>query len=1026
MSDGKNGTETQPSVSPTEQKLQRGLGLHQSGALAEAANLYREILAIEPDHPDALHLLGLVLRQEGKTAEALTLVEQAIAHLPQQPLYHCSRGSILAGLARSTEALASYDHALHLKADYATAHHGRAQVLWGEKRIDDALASLDESIRLKPDFSDALNTRGVMLLELRRYSEALVDFDEAIRLKPDFSDPWNNRGIALKELSRTQDALASYTRAIELKPAYPEAFHNRGIALRELKQREEALAAYDEAIRLKPDYAAALHNRGLILHDLNRIEEALESYTQAITLEPENAQYRLYRLIGSLPIVPLSSEAATTTVGRFATLLEELENWVNGAPGRRNAIAREAGKTQPFYLAYRGGNHRELLSRYGDLVSDPSAATGAESAAETHSGRKLRLGVVSAHLRRHSVWDIVLKGILRHLDRSRFELLLYHLGSVFDDETRWAREQADGWRDADNRKTAHDWMTQIKGDRPDILFYPEVGMDPMTTALATHRLAPLQVVGWGHPITSGLPTLDCFLSGELLESPEAQSHYRERLIRLPGTGCCTEPLPLQAVPLVEFEAQLETLARPIFLIAQNPYKFDPAHDALFARIAREFDACTFLFVEFQEKGALLQPILQRIAEHFTGLGLDPSRYLRTIPKQTRGKFFTLLDRSDVLLDCPGFSGYTTAWQAVHRGLPIVTLEGEFLRQRLAAGLLRQIEAPDGIAATVEDYVQTAVRLGSQTLDSERFARRRAQLREAAAKADHRVDVVRAFEAALIDQVESRQSTLDEPLHRNPSPQTDPLRKTGFTHPWQGLDADIHLHSLQHDYAPVELLEMIAHPPREVLDIGCFCGGTGRWLKRRFPGAKLIGVEMLEAAAAIARPAYEEVHVGKLEQFDLDRWQGRFDAIIAADVLEHMYNPWGALQKLIPLLAPGGALYISLPNIRNLGVMTALAGGDWRYAASGILDITHIRFFTRAQTREMLEQTGWVIDDLKFKLDRKLVAAFPNQNLEEVRKISAGPLTLEVTSKEDALELLTLQFLVKASPGAPGNQSDQFS
>jgi protein O-GlcNAc transferase len=150
--------------------------------------------------------------------------------------------------------------------------------------------------------------------------------------------------------------------------------------------------------------------------------------------------------------------------------------------------------------------------------------------------------IVSHHVRRHSVWDIVLRGLLLDLDRTRFEVLVYHLGNVEDEETRFARGQVDGWRDRQTIADPAGWLAALAEDAPDVIFYPEIGMSSLCYFLAAHRLAPLQVASWGHPISTGLATIDLFLSGDLIEAADADQHYRERLIRLPGSGCCTAPL----------------------------------------------------------------------------------------------------------------------------------------------------------------------------------------------------------------------------------------------------------------------------------------------------------------------------------------------------------------------------------------------------------------------------------------------------------------------------------------------------
>ena len=236
--------------------------------------------------------------------------------------------------------------------------------------------------------------------------------------------------------------------------------------------------------------------------------------------------------------------------------------------------------------------------------------------------------------------------------------------------------------------------------------------------------------------------------------------------------------------------------------------------------------------------------------------------------------------------------------------------------------------------------------------------------------------------------------------------------------WKMLDADMHLHTLDPDYAPVGLLEMVNPAPKRVLDVGCFCGGSGRWLKRRFPSCEVVGIEMLDKAAAMAAQTYEQVIVGTFEQVDFEAEgldSGSFDAIIAADVLEHLYNPWQVLQRLKPLLAPGGAIYVSLPNVRNLTVLSGLASGEWRYEGAGILDVTHIRFFTLAQAGEMLTQTGWLIGDARMNPDPRLVHLVEGKNFEDIKEISFGKLKLEGLRSIDVLELIAVQFFIRAAP-----------
>ncbi|MFI3218856.1 MAG: hypothetical protein QX189_07005, partial [Methylococcales bacterium] len=428
--------------------------------------------------------------------------------------------------------------------------------------------------------------------------------------------------------------------------------------------------------------------------------------------------------------------------------LTNLSNWINSSASHQESLNKAGLLPLPFLLAYRVGNHVQRLSRYGDLVTSRSSSVSAKPLAN-----KIRMVVVSHHFHRHSVWDVITRGLLVNLDRNRFELILYHLGKIEDQETTFAKSLANEWRDTHTITELAGWLTALETDAADVIFYPEIGMDPLSARLASHRFATLQIASWGHPITTGLSTIDLYFSGELLESPNADNHYRERLIRLPNTGCCTTPINISPEPLEpELVAQLTASRGVRFIIAQTIYKFDPVDDALYATIASVVHDSVFILLSDRQDTWATNQIVARLEQCFVDRGLNPKQHLLVIPRQSMEKFQTLLDLCDVYLDCPSFSGYTTAWQAVHRGLPIVTLEGEFMRQRLAAGLLRKIGLTDTIASSREDYVQCAAQLAEECRNPNRRATRRHALKAAASKADNDLSVVRAFEQSVINEL----------------------------------------------------------------------------------------------------------------------------------------------------------------------------------------------------------------------------------------------------------------------------------
>jgi trans-aconitate methyltransferase len=166
--------------------------------------------------------------------------------------------------------------------------------------------------------------------------------------------------------------------------------------------------------------------------------------------------------------------------------------------------------------------------------------------------------------------------------------------------------------------------------------------------------------------------------------------------------------------------------------------------------------------------------------------------------------------------------------------------------------------------------------------------------------------------------------------------------------------------LRHDL--VEAVE--PHVPRNALDVGCGDGSTGALLKERYPQCVVTGVEPSEVAAERARSRLDRVFCGAIEKLESEFGRGEFDLILLGDLLEHLVDPWSSLEWMTRLLAPGGHLVSTVPNIRNWRIIRDFAlRGRWEYADEGIMDRTHLRFFTESSTRQLFEGAGLTIEFL---------------------------------------------------------------
>ena len=226
------------------------------------------------------------------------------------------------------------------------------------------------------------------------------------------------------------------------------------------------------------------------------------------------------------------------------------------------------------------------------------------------------------------------------------------------------------------------------------------------------------------------------------------------------------------------------------------------------------------------------------------------------------------------------------------------------------------------------------------------------------------------------------------------------------------------HIYQHHFNPA-LLEVLAHPPRTLLDIGCASGLLGHAVKARNPGCRTIGIEPNDATAKLAAQNLDQVLCGKFEDFNLEAEGialGSVDTVVAADVLEHMYDPWHVMTGLKPYLSKDAQIILSIPNTRNLGLMKALVDdGLWTYAEKGLLDITHIRLFTLREIGNFLAQTGYRLEHVNFFLEPSFEQFYAqNQNKPEIN-IRVGRMSWERLTPKELAEMCTWQFFIRARP-----------
>lgn len=291
---------------PSVQSLSRAaLSLHQRGQLQEAERLYRQILAIDPQNADGLHLLGALAHQVGKDEMAIELIGKAIASDRRQATYHSNLGTALQAQGRMEEAAASYQRALALKPDFAEAHMNLGAVLEAMGRKSEAEARFRRALAIKPGLAEAHVNLGNVLLEQGKLDEAAACQEQALALQPQLPEAHFHLANVRQAQGRLDEAVGQYEKALELRPGSAEILGNLGNTLLAQKKLESAVACYDRALELKPEFAEVCYNLGNARQEQHKLEEAVACYERALALKPllpeahynlGNALYALERL----------------------------------------------------------------------------------------------------------------------------------------------------------------------------------------------------------------------------------------------------------------------------------------------------------------------------------------------------------------------------------------------------------------------------------------------------------------------------------------------------------------------------------------------------------------------------------------------------------------------------------------------------------------------------------------------------------------------------------------------------------
>jgi protein O-GlcNAc transferase len=721
--------------------------LMQSGQFASAEATCRSVLASQ-ENAELRNLLGIICARLGRALEGIEHLETACRLDPRNPSYFTNLGSVFGMTGQSSKSAECFRRAIAIKPSLAEAHYNLGNAEKDQRHFDVAVTAYRKATQLNPSHAAAWSNLGGALFELDRIEDGAAALRRALSINPSLASALTNLGTIHLYRGELKAAIDCNQRALALNPRNADALRNLGaVALVQLNY-QEALQRYHQAVELNPNSVALLYELANAQNTVYLQDQLVDTLQKILSLRPDDA--RAWRMLGALEMERGNIERAQTVFsdgkllsGDFAIrvrsvlslppIVESVEHIRRIRAGLMTGLAELESNpgtlddpysqlATNFFLAYHGLSTKEFHERISSLYRQCAPTVAFESPHSTSPPKKnskLRIGFYSKFIYKHSV-STSFSRVVEALS-SREDVEIYIISTTTHDSEK-VRQVYGQFRGAfvftpTHLPVAHALIASLELD---FLVYLDLGMDPFSYLLAHARLARKQCVMGGHPDTSGVSTVDYYLSAKGLELEGAQAEYSEQLIELESGGFS---LSRPSTNLVKYDrAQLGLpQSGKIYLCPMMLQKLHPDFDDIIGRLLQS---------DGQSQVILFgSPFPNRWVE------LLSKRLDRSVPASVRDRivfhpwiedaaqFTATVAASDVVLDPLHFGIGTTTAITAAGGTPYVTLPGQFARGRVGQYFAKMLKVGDDcIATSPEDYVNKAVAIANDRTLRDHLAR----------------------------------------------------------------------------------------------------------------------------------------------------------------------------------------------------------------------------------------------------------------------------------------------------------------
>jgi len=747
--------------------LKKAVSYHQAGRLDRACDIYTRIHESDPQHPDALHLLGVIAYQTGTYQTAVDLIKRALVLNPGNAAYYKNLGNAYKEVGQLDDAINFYRKAIDLRPEYAEAYFDLGNAYQKNDCVHEAISAYQSALKILPEMAEAHNNLGIALFDAGSAEQAISHYQAAMRLKSDYLEPHINMGNAIKHQGKFRDALNWYRKAIEKKADCAEAYVGMGSVWQNLGRLSTAVGCYQKALEIKPEYAEAHNDLGTVYLELgnfkaamvsfkkcadlkprdpeayinmgnvaqkeNLLEKAISFYKRALDLNPDSyeAKYNLGNAYGEYGNSRQAIACFRQTIHLnpdhpFATslLIRQLQQicaWNElEAPCARlarltqKAFANSEQTVEMPFLAFSlsddPGHNFRVAKSWADTISARalefanSAKTSFEFSAAKKSKDKSRITIGYLSADfKNHATAHLMRGLFGCHDRSDFEIIAYSYG---ENDLSDYRKQIE--RDCDKFVDIYALNSleagkAINKDNVDILVELKGYTDGSRIDICAHRPAPIQVAWLGFPGTTGADFLDYIITDKIVTPPDHAPYFSEKCVYMPHTYQVNNSR--QEIAEVIYRRQDFGLPSEgfIFCSFNETYKIEPVMFDIWMKILGEIPNSILWLMS--ENGAA-QENLKKEAER-RGIASGRLIFARKLSKDLH---LARLQMADIFLDTRIVNGHTTTSDALWAGIPVITLLGKHFASRVSASLLMAAGIPELIAFSPTEYQKLAVSL----------------------------------------------------------------------------------------------------------------------------------------------------------------------------------------------------------------------------------------------------------------------------------------------------------------------------